>query len=356
LAADSQYSSDKCDAQSAKGVSALDVFRSGKVLLIKPLQIKPAPMLVVLGPTGTGKSELALNLAEAFGGEIVNCDSIQVYRGLQIGSAKVPVEARRGIPHHLIDILSLDEQLTAGAYARLARAVFQGLGADGKLPIVVGGTGFYLKALLDGLSPAPGRDERLRARLGEIAARRPLALHRFLRVRDPQGARRIHPHDRQKLIRAIELTLLAGSATKTQSLPRDSLRGFNILKLGLAPQRTLLYERLNERSAHMFQNGLLAETKALLDAGVLPSAKPLQSLGYKQAVNVITNHTDFREAIQECQTKTRQYAKRQLTWFRREPDINWLTGFGGEKRIQQEALEITGKFFRESSNRTVARE
>jgi tRNA dimethylallyltransferase len=124
----------------------------------------------------------------------------------------------------------------------------------------------------------------------------------------------------------------------------------------LAPQRTLLYERLNERSAHMFQNGLLAETKALLDAGVLPSAKPLQSLGYKQAVNVITNHTDFREAIQECQTKTRQYAKRQLTWFRREPDINWLTGFGGEKRIQQEALEITGKFFRESSNRTVARE
>jgi len=319
--------------------------------LIEALQIRPSPLVAVLGTTGAGKSELSLALAEALDGEIINCDSVQVYRGLQIGAAKVPLEARRRIPHHLMDILSPDEELTAGAYSRLARTVFEALRARRKLPIVVGGTGFYLRALLDGLSPAPGRDERVRARLGDIAARRPLALHRFLRGRDPDVARRIHPNDHQKLTRAIELTLLAGQpATKTQTVPRDALQGFNVLKLGLAPQRSLLYERLNQRSAHMFKNGLIAETKAILDAGVPPGAKLLQSLGYKQAVNVITNHMDVGEAIQECQTRTRQYAKRQTTWFRREPDVYWLTGFGDEKRIQQEALEITVTFLRELSN------
>jgi tRNA dimethylallyltransferase len=315
------------------------------------LQIKASPLVVVLGPTGAGKSELALALAEAFRGEIINCDSVQVYRGLQVGSAKLPVETRRGIPHHLIDILSPDQELTAAAYSHLAREVIENLRTRQKLSIVVGGTGFYLKALLDGLSPAPSRDERLRARLGNIAARRPLALHRFLRTRDPEAAVRIHSNDHQKLIRAIELTLLTGRpATKTQSLPRDSLRGFDVLKLGLAPQRTLLYEHLNQRSVHMFENGLIAETKAILDAGVSPAAKPLQSLGYKQAANVITNRMGIGEAIQECQAKTRQYAKRQITWFHREPDVNWLLGFGYENHIQQQSLQITDKFLRESPN------
>jgi tRNA dimethylallyltransferase len=328
----------------------------GQVPLIKALQFKASPALAVLGPTGTGKSGLGLALAEAFAGEVVSCDSVQVYRGLLIGSAKLPVEARRGIPHHLIDILSPDQELTAGAYSRLARTVFEDVRANGKLPIVVGGTGFYLKALFDGLSPAPGRDERLRARLRDIAARRPLALHRFLRVRDPEAARRIHPNDQQKLSRAIELTVLAGQpATRTQAEPRDVLQGFNVLKLGLAPQRSLLYERLNQRSADMFQTGLIAETKAILEAGFSASAKPLQSLGYKQAVSVIENRMDIKQAIQECQTKTRQYAKRQITWFRRESDIHWLTGFGDESRIQKEALEITRKFLSHSPNGTVAR-
>jgi tRNA dimethylallyltransferase len=333
------------------------VSTGGNVLLIEPLQSKASPIVTVLGPTGAGKSVLGLALAEAFDGEIVSCDSVQVYRGLQIGAAKVPVEARRGIPHHLIDILSPDEELTAGAYSRLARTAFEALRRNGRLPVVVGGTGFYLKALLDGLSPAPGRDERLRARLGDIAVRRPFALHRFLRSRDPDAARRIHPNDHQKLTRAIELTLLAGQpATETQGVPRDSLRGFKVLKLGLAPPRALLYERLNQRSAHMFLNGLIAETEAILDAGVSATAKPLQSLGYKQAVNVITNHTEIGAAIQECQTKTRQYAKRQITWFRREPAVNWLTGFGDQNRIQQQALEITRKFLSESSSRMIDRE
>jgi tRNA dimethylallyltransferase len=312
------------------------------------LQIKTSPLIVVLGPTGAGKSELGVTLAEAFHGEIINCDSVQVYRGLQVGSAKIPVEARRGIPHHLIDILSLDQELTAAAYSDLARGVAEALRVERRLPIVVGGTGFYLKALLEGLSPAPGRDERLRSRLGDIADRRPLALHRFLRSRDPEAAQRVHPNDHQKLIRAIELTLLTGRpATKTQSLPRDSLRGFDVLKLGLVPQRTLLYERLNQRSAQMFQNGILAETKAILDTGFSPAAKPLLSLGYKQAVNVIRNNMDIAEAIQECRTKTRQYAKRQITWFHRELNVNWLPGFGHENHIQQQALHITGKFLRE---------
>jgi tRNA dimethylallyltransferase len=324
--------------------------------VIKGLQFKASPALAVLGPTGAGKSGLGLALAEAFAGEVVSCDSVQVYRGLLIGSAKLPVEARRGIPHHLIDILSPDQELTAGAYSRLARTVFQDLRIDGKLPVLVGGTGFYLKALLDGLSPAPRRDERLRARLREIAARRPLALHRFLRVRDREAARRIHPNDQQKLSRAIELTLLTRqSAIRTQAEPRDSLQGFSVLKLGLAPQRSLLYERLNQRSADMFQAGLIEEAKAILDAGFSASAKPLQSLGYKQAVSVIENRMDLEQAIKECQTKTRQYAKRQITWFRRESDIHWLAGFGDESRIQNEALEITRKFLSGCSNGRLAR-
>jgi tRNA dimethylallyltransferase len=311
------------------------------------LQINVSPLVVILGPTGAGKSELALALAEVFHAEIINCDSVQVYRGLQVGAAKLPVAARRGIPHHLIDILRPDQELTAAAYSSMARKAVDELRSKRKLPIVVGGTGFYLKALLDGLSPAPSRDEQVRARVTNIAARQPLALHRFLRTRDPEAAQRIHPNDHQKLIRAIELTLLTGRpATKTQSLPRDSLRGFNVLKLGLAPQRTLLYEHLNKRAAQMFENGLIAETKAILNAGFSPTAKSLQSLGYKQAVNVIVNRKQMTEAIQECQTKTRQYAKRQITWFHREPDVNWLLGFGTDSHIQQQALEITDKFLR----------
>ncbi len=213
------------------------------------------------------------------------------------------------------------------------------------LPVVVGGTGFYLKALLEGLSPAPGRDERLRSRLRRIQRRRPLALHRFLRRHDPDAARRIHANDYQKLSRAVELTLAAGCpATITQRLPRNALTGFHTLKFGLAPMRDLLYERINQRTVHMFNNGLIPETKRILETGVSPTPRPLESLGYKQALDVITNRSDISQAIRECQAKTRQYAKRQITWFRREPDVQWLPGFGSEKRIQQQAVDLTRKF------------
>lgn len=304
--------------------------------------MRELPLLVVLGPTGAGKSDLALTLAEAFSGEIVNCDSIQVYRGLDIGSAKVPAAERRGIPHHLIDILGPNDDLTAGAYSHLARDVIADIQQRGRVPVVVGGTGFYLRALIDGLSPAPPRDEELRTRLYQLAARRPAILHRFLRRYDPPAAARIHANDRQKLIRAIEMIRLTQQpATVTQSLPRQALEDAAILKIGLHPARASLYKRLDERSAWMFRNGLVAETKALLEAGYSPASKPLQSLGYKQAVEVLKEQLSIEEAIRECQTKTRQYAKRQMTWFRRERDVHWLAGFGHEEDIQQQAIALT---------------
>ncbi|MGH9639115.1 MAG: tRNA (adenosine(37)-N6)-dimethylallyltransferase MiaA [Bryobacteraceae bacterium] len=294
------------------------------------------PLVVVLGPTGSGKSDMALALAESVHGEIVNCDSVQVYRGLEIGAAKVPVSARRGIPHHLIDIIGPAEELTGGGYARLARQVLAQIGARGRIPIVVGGTGFYLRALLDGLSPAAGRDERLRARLTRIAARRPASLHRVLRARDPAAASRIHPNDRQKLIRALELTLLEGQpASLTQSRPRDALQGFTVIKLGLAPDRAALYDRLNRRTESMFRQGILRE------AAELPrGAKPLHALGYKQAFSVLQGISTLEEAIRECQTKTRQYAKRQMTWFRAEHGVVWLPGFGSDPEIQRRVISI----------------
>lgn len=304
-----------------------------------------SPLVVVLGPTGAGKSELAVALAESFCGEIVNCDSVQVYRGLDIGTAKLPLPARRGISHHLIDIVGPREDLTAGAYARLARQTLFEIVRRGRVPIVVGGTGFYLRALLHGLSPAPGRDENLRARLGRIAARRPAALHRLLQSKDSRAAARIHPNDLQKLIRALELTYLEGQpASAIQSRPRDALEGFAVLKLGLAPERNLLYARLNCRSERMFREGLLQEVAGLLDSGVMPDVKSLQSLGYKQAISVLKGSLSVEDAIRECQARTRQYAKRQLTWFRAEPDIVWLPGFGSDAEIQRQAVHITRLF------------
>jgi tRNA dimethylallyltransferase len=302
-------------------------------------------LIVVLGPTGAGKSELGLVLAEEFGGEIVNCDSIQVYRGLEIGSAKLPVAVRRRIPHHLIDIIDLDHDLTAGSYSRLAREVVSAIHHRGRVPIVVGGTGFYLRALLDGLSPAPLRNADLRVRLTSLTRRRPSALHRFLRRHEPKAAARIHPNDRQKLIRAIEMTWLANQpASAVQNRPRDAIQGIKTLKIGLNPTRSALYRRLDERAAWMFHNGLLAEVQALLDSGVSPDLKPFQALGYKQAVKFLSAQIPIESAIGESQAKTRQYAKRQLTWFRRELDVHWLHGFGSEESVRQTALELTRAF------------
>lgn len=294
-----------------------------------------------MGPTGSGKSALALALAEALGGEIVNYDSVQLYRGLDIGSAKLPAAARRGIPHHLLDIADPHTDLTAGTYADLARPVLAGIANREQVPILVGGTGFYLRALLDGLSPAPTRDIQLRTRLAALRDRRPATLHRFLRRFDSVAAARIHPNDYQKLIRAIELTLVARQpASATQNYPRQPLKGFSVRKLGLAPDRRLLYTHLDARTECMFRTGLLEETRALLSGGASPDIKALQSLGYRQAVRFLLGSLPLADAIRECQTKTRQYAKRQLTWFRAEPDIEWLYGFGTDPAIIAQAVSL----------------
>ena len=297
------------------------------------------PLAAILGPTCSGKSELALVLAEHFEGEIVNCDSIQVYRSLNVGSAKLPPAARRGIPHHMVDIIDPDQELTAGAYATLARPILSEIAARHRLPFVVGGTGLYLRALLDGLSPAPQRDELLRERLRTIAESRPAALHRFLRRHDPPASRRIHPNDYQKLIRAIEMTVSAGQpASRIQSLPRQALTGFSTLKLCLLPERDLLRQRIDQRTIRMFASGLLEEVQLLLAQGFSADAKPLQSLGYKQALEVLSGRLSFAEAVTECQARTRQYAKRQQTWFRGEQNVVFLSGCGTDRALQNEAI------------------
>ena len=280
---------------------------------------------------------MALAIAVSFYAEIVNYDSVQVYRGLDIGTAKTLTEERRGIPHHLLDVISPDDELTAGAYSQLARACLQNIACRQTLPVLVGGTGFYLRSVLDGLSPAPPRDSDLRRRLSELTARRPGALHRFLRRVDSAAAARIHAHDHHKLMRAIELSASPPS-------PRQPLSGFRVLKIGLNPPRTDLYARINERTVKMFELGLLRETQHLIDSGLHPQSKALQSLGYKQAVAVLERRLSVREAIVEIQTRTRQYAKRQMTWFRRETAMHWLNGFGDSPEVQDSALSLVADF------------
>ena len=304
------------------------------------------PLVVVLGPTGSGKSELALRLANRFSGEIVGCDSLQVYRLFDIGTAKVPFEARRGIPHHLIDILDADHVFTAGEYVRRAGAALVDIAARGRLPVIVGGTGFYLRALLDGLSPGPVRDEELRARLLERSIKRPASLHRILLRLDRPSSLRIHANDINKLIRALEICILA-RRPMSALFPGDraGLRGFTVLKLGLDPPRERLFERLDARCRWMMESGLIEEVRSILGRGVSPLAKPFESLGYKQALLLLRGELDADEALRQMQRDTRHYAKRQLTWFRREPNVSWLNGFGGDAAVSRIAEDTVSKIF-----------
>lgn len=298
-------------------------------------------LAVVIGPTGSGKSELALRVALDAGGEIVNCDSMQVYRGFDIGTAKIPPDERRGIPHHLIDLADPEALFTAGDYAREARAVFQQIGLRGRIPVVVGGTGFYLRALLEGLFHGPERDETLRRRLEQREQRLPGSLHRILTRLDAAAGARIHPNDKNKTIRALEVRLLEGRPiSELFTLGRAPLTGFLPVKIGLRPDRNLLYDRLDARAAAMFERGLVWEVRDLLARGVMPSAKPFESLGYKQALMVVEGHLTLQQAIQSTQAETRRYAKRQMTWFRKELGVHWLEGFGDEPEVQDQAMAI----------------
>jgi len=303
------------------------------------------PLVAVVGPTGSGKSALALALAERFDGEIVNCDSLQVYRRFDIGAAKLPEAERRGIPHHLIDIRDPDSVFTAGEYARLARQAIAGITQRGRLPIVTGGTGFYLRALIDGLFQGPSRHQPLRDRLAAREARRRGSLHRLLTRFDPQSAARIHPHDLPKATRALEVCLLARRpASELFRQGRDALRGYAPLKLGLLPDREALHQRLDARCRAMFEGGLVEEARHILALGYPPSIKPFESLGYRQALQLIHGELNLRDAIFYAQRTTRQYAKRQITWFRREPGLEWLRGFGEDPHIRDAALVRVGAF------------
>ncbi len=306
----------------------------------RALTVSSEPLLVVvLGPTGCGKTALSLALAERFGGEIVNCDSVAMYREFEIGTAKPTAAERERAPHHLFDFVEPTGIITAGEYARQARSVLEEIKTRGHLPIVVGGTGLYLRALLEGLFPGPSRSEELRDRLRERAASKGSAhLHRVLRRLDPAAAARIHANDAPKLIRAIEVCLASCQPmTEMWTQGRDSLQGFRILRLGLNPDREVLYARLNRRAQTMFDAGLVEETQRLISK-YGDTASPLNSLGYKQAVQLLHGEIDRPTALAAVQQAHRNYAKRQMTWFRPEPEVVWLAGFGDQEEIQHQAI------------------
>jgi tRNA dimethylallyltransferase len=294
---------------------------------------------VVLGPTGSGKTALSLALAERFRGEIVNCDSVAMYREFEIGPAKPTAAERARVPHHLLDLVDPSGFITAGEYARQARGVLQRIKARGALPIVVGGTGLYLRALLEGLFSGPQRSEELRARLRERAEEKgPSYLHRILRRLDPPTAAKTHANDTPKLLRAIEVCLASRKKmSEMWKQGRDPLQGFRIVRLGLDPDRGALYERINKRAQCMFDGGLVEETRSLLDK-YGAAVRPLAALGYKQAMSLIRGEIDRETALQAAQQAHRNYAKRQMTWFRREPDVIWISGFGDDERVQGGAI------------------
>ncbi|MGA9127516.1 MAG: tRNA (adenosine(37)-N6)-dimethylallyltransferase MiaA [Terracidiphilus sp.] len=307
--------------------SARALAPEGAITSEKPLAI------LLLGPTGSGKTALSLAVGERFGGEIVSCDSVAVYRGMELGTAKPTAEERARLPHHLIDVTDPDQPFTAGEYSRQARAALAEIASRRHLPIVTGGTGLYLRALIEGLFAGPERHEELRSRLVRIhQTRGKERLHRILQRLDPASAARIHLNDTPKLMRAIEVCIKArkplSSILQNQEKARDPLTGFRLLRIGLNPPRQALYERLNRRCAAMFDAGLIEETRALL-ARYGP-VKALDSLGYRQAMAVLAGTLNVDAAVAAAQQGHRNYAKRQLTWFRREPDVHWINAFGDE--------------------------
>jgi tRNA dimethylallyltransferase len=284
-----------------------------------------------------------LHLAEAFQGEILNCDSMQLYRGFDIGTAKPALDARKRIPHHLFDVLEPTAVYSAGDYARAARAKVMEITQRGKVPIAAGGTGFYLRALLDGLPSLPGRDEFLRKRLAAREGRSPGSLHRLLARLEPAAAARIHSRDAQKLIRALEVRILTKSALPAPQ-SAEPLSGYRALQIGLSPDRALLHVRLEQRARAMFAGGLLDEVRGLLGAGCTGMEKPFESLGYKQALQYIRGEITLETAIESTIVETRQYAKRQWTWFRRDARVVWLDGFGSDPKVISEATGLVGRF------------
>jgi tRNA dimethylallyltransferase len=306
------------------------------------LRTKP-PLIVIAGPTGAGKSTLALRVCEEFSGEIVNCDSLQLYRGFHVGTAKTPPSDRRGIPHHLLDVLDPADGYSAGEYARIARNIIQQITERRRLPVVVGGTGFYLRALLNGLPHLPESDETVRARLMDREQKKPGSMRRLLTRLDPIAAERIHPNDTQRLMRAVEIRLLSGQVSPPAFDTRP-LEGYRVLKIGLDPDRASLYESLDARTHQMFGTGLVQEVAALLQQGCSGDEKPFESLGYRQALAFLRGEIVVDRAVYLTQMETRHYAKRQWTWFRRDPEMHWLSGFGNSIPVIEQCLQMVRRF------------
>lgn len=302
-------------------------------------------LVVILGPTGTGKTALSLALAEKFDGEIVNCDSVAMYRDFDIGTAKPTQTERSRVPHHLFDYVDPRQHVTAGEYARQARQILNEIQSRHRMPIVVGGTGLYLRALLEGLFAGPERSEDLRERLRKRTAQRGSSyLQRILQRLDRATAEKIHPNDMPKMIRAIEVCLASRQRiSELWRRGRDPLIGFRILRIGLDPVRAALYARINDRAEQMLKDGLVNETQKLLYR-YGPDNRVLGSLGYKQAVEFLRGELTRAQCLPMIQQAHRNYAKRQMTWFRREPEVVWLHGFGEEAQIAQEAIAAVESF------------
>jgi tRNA dimethylallyltransferase len=299
------------------------------------------PLVAIVGPTASGKSALGIELAERLNGEVVVCDSTQLYRRFDIGTAKVSAAERRGIPHHLVDLLEPEQVFTAGDYRRHALDVLADLRSRGKLPIFTVGTGLYFRALVDGLADAPARSEELRARLRKRADTKSTHyLHRVLQRLDAEAAARISPRDTPKIIRAIEVCVLAGKPmSEVLRAARPQLEGFVPIKVGLMPARAELYQRINPRVHAMLDGGWLEEVRGLLAAGVPATVKPFQFIGYGDLRAHLEGVVPLPVAVKAIQQATRRYAKRQITWFRREAGVEWFAGFGDQPEIVSAVLQ-----------------
>jgi tRNA dimethylallyltransferase len=298
------------------------------------------PLVAIVGPTASGKSALGVWLAERLVGEVVACDSTQLYRGFDVGTAKPSASERRGIPHHLIDVLDPKDEATAGGYRQLALAVLQDLRQRKRLPIFTVGTGLYLRVLLEGLADVPQRSEELRERLRASGEEHePGHLHRILERLDPEAAQKIAPADEQKLIRAIEVCIVTRKPISEAHLAgRTALEGWRALKVGLMPARERLYERIQARTNAMLERGWLSEVQALLESNPNENAKPFDFIGYRELCTVLHGKISLEEARGAIQQATRRYAKRQLTWFRKEPGVHWFSAFGDDAGVQAGVL------------------
>ncbi|MDQ1591750.1 MAG: tRNA dimethylallyltransferase [Pyrinomonadaceae bacterium] len=296
------------------------------------------PIIAVVGPTASGKSDLGIELALRFDGEIINCDSVQVYQGIEIATAKVPLAERRGVPHHLLDFVPPAVNYTAGAWAAAAAEKIAQVEARGRLALLVGGTGFYLRALRQPFFPSPPTDEQLRARLTKIRERRGAErLHAILRRLDPTSASRLQPRDWSRVQRALEVRLQTGAPLSLQQPARPAPPAWvaRLRVFALSPPRAALYARINERAARHFDMGLIEEVRRLLDAGVPANSNALGAHGYRRVVEFLRGERTREGAIEQTKLDVRHYAKRQLTWFRREAGVEWFEGFGDSSDVQQ---------------------